>query len=238
MTGATPTPTAPLQGVSREGFLAHSLPGRLAPMKKRLAIAAFVLIALLICWASLVLPARLYDEQVVITADGDPIPKDWNLNRMRTVASTVREVPAEFTAQPELKVLTWKTWKSGERVGACVVWLHWPAPGAKHQLWGLVHLDYSKPMQGGPPEWSYFHVYDAPCRAQEDYDHAPNNEEVYAFMRGAWWSFTGDDKSDDASVCVNAWKNSIGDSPTRFYPRARKKPRTRFGLLRWLLSNA
>jgi hypothetical protein len=160
---------------------------------------------------------------------GDRLPADWDLRAIAKVATGGRELPAALAgAEPEVLILTWKTWHGPPLNASCIVWVHWAEPSGRHQLWRLVHLCFSDP--NGSPWWQRALVFDAPFKPAHEFDHAPNNKEVYAFMRETWWYFSANDdwwvmppdKRDlhpgDAAVCTKTWEQVIGEKPTKFYP--------------------
>lgn len=143
----------------------------------------------------------------------DRLPSDWKLTDLAHAAL------AEGQVATETRILIWQIKEDDRplRVESCIVWLR--REDRRGQRWVLANL-YRHPSKGQPlPEWRLSAVHDAPHTPRKEYDHPPNNEEVYKFLEQTWWEFRPRDgfKLIDAAVCVSAWKEAIGQVPTMFY---------------------
>ena len=150
-------------------------------------------------------------------------PASWNVDEiLAALAKTGCPGPYSSGPKPQAHVLAWKT-KEDHRpwyVEECILWVHWmESNGRKH--WTLAHLGRNPkpPPQGRGRGWELAIVYDAPVAYYRVFDIPPTNQDVYMFCSDSWWEFGPDGgfRILDARVCVETWRQVIGEEPTKFF---------------------
>jgi hypothetical protein len=142
------------------------------------------------------------------------IPSDWSSKDMARVVSDEGGGPSDA------RVLVWQI-KEDDRplyVEQAIVWMRWEGENAKR--WMLVNVFRHPRARRSPREWELAVVCDADGYAElREFDHPPNNADVYRFLEDTWWTFSVDHSFRllDAAVCTKDWKEIIGEAPTKFY---------------------
>lgn len=142
------------------------------------------------------------------------IPSGWNATDLADELFEGAGTPADA------RILVWEV-KEDDRplyVEQAILWLRWGAEGAGR--WMLVNA-YRHPKDLQPlPHWAMAEVFDAPGYAElREFDHPPDNAEVYQFLEDTWWTFEQERGWTllHAAVCADVWSDVIGEAPTRFY---------------------
>jgi hypothetical protein len=170
------------------------------------AVLSGLLIALTVAlgWGWIVLWAPLL---------ADRLPRGWNVKDLARAAMKEGEVAADA------RILTWRIDEDDRplTVESAIVWLRFDGSGKRR--WVLAHL-YRHPRDSRP-KWLLSWVSDAPFTPRMEFDHPPQNAEVYEFLRETWWEFGPKDgfRLLDAAVCAGTWKAVIGQEPTEDYAR-------------------
>jgi hypothetical protein len=178
----------------------------------------FVLLVL-----ALILSLHIADRQPKIVARQE-FPASWKVDEILTaLAKTGNPGPhSSVDPNPRAYILTWKIqeddrpWYSEE----CILWVHYQDSN-RRKLWTLAHVARSPkpPPQGWGSGWELAKVYDAPVAYYRVFAWAPTNQDVYKFLHDSWWEFGPSDgfKTLEAGVCVETWREAIGEAPTEFF---------------------
>lgn len=142
----------------------------------------------------------------------DRLPSGWVVNDLASAAG-------DKSGPTDVRVLVWQIMEDDRPlyVESCVVWLHWK--DGRDYPWRLAHLYRHPKDQQPPPEWRLSMVWDVPYTSRQEFDHPPTNADVNQFLKDTWWKFEPEDRWRllDAAVCVNTWREVIGEEPTKFY---------------------
>jgi hypothetical protein len=188
--------------------------------RKLWGIIGFVLLGLALMVSSS-LVSWIRDQR---RAARQEFPSNWKLDEI--VAALTKSGSAAYSdlaeSKPEAHVLTWKIEEDDRPwyVEECILWVHWlESNGRKH--WTLAHVVRNpKPRpQGWGRGWELAIVYDAPVAFYRVFDIPPTNQDVYKFCRESWWEFGPDHRFRilEAGVCVEAWREVVGEEPTEFF---------------------
>ena len=152
----------------------------------------------------------------------DTIPDGWKVEDIfaPVTSSKSSKYPDIGISKPTAHVLAWKIEQNSDTdSGRAIVWIHYQDSVGKER-WILAHV--CRPGAGAAG-WALIGLNDSQgYHDLEVFEEPPKNKEVNAFLDASRWVFGPTNhlcRVVEGSVCVNAWQQSIGEKPTRSFPK-------------------